>query len=149
MAILSFRWFGMIWQSLDFHKMAITFYLTSKWKTKHTLFYETLKVEEEKVPLGFHLEAKWKSYSYFVISMIWNDFAKFRFSQNGHNFFILPPNEKLKVLSFIQLLKFHKTKCLQFFIWRSNQKVLAILWKSDFGFLMFWHSAEKSWGRDS
>ena len=68
-------------------------------------------LNEMKVPLGFHFEAKPKSYGYFVILMIWNYFAKLGFSQSGHNFFMGPPNEKLRALYFIKLLKFHKIKC--------------------------------------
>ena len=41
MAILSFRWFGMIWQSLDFHKMAITFIWPPYEKLK-TLYFMKL-----------------------------------------------------------------------------------------------------------
>ena len=36
-------------------------------KNKVTLYHETLKVDDNKVPLFFHLEAIWRSYSQFVI----------------------------------------------------------------------------------
>ena len=38
-----------------------------------------------------------------------------------------PQNEKIKVLYFLQLLKFDKTKCLHFFISSSNSRDIAIL----------------------
>ena len=44
MAILSFWEFYMISQSSDFDKVAIIFFFASKWKTKGTLSYKTLKV---------------------------------------------------------------------------------------------------------
>ena len=37
-----------------------------------------------------------------------------------------PQNEKIKVLYFLQLLKFDKTKCLHFFISSSNSRDMAI-----------------------
>ena len=53
-----------------YHEMTNQLYLglwASNQKNKTTLFSETLKVEENKVPLIFHLEAIWRSYSQFVI----------------------------------------------------------------------------------
>ena len=41
-------------------------------KTKDTLFYETSKVEYNKVPLLFHFGAKEESYWFFVILTIKN-----------------------------------------------------------------------------
>ena len=45
-------------------------HLASNKKTKVTLFSSTLKVEENKVPLVFHLEAHRPRYGHFVIFSI-------------------------------------------------------------------------------
>ena len=41
--------------------------LSPKWKNTGTLFPTTFKIEENKVPLFFHLEPKWLRYCYFVV----------------------------------------------------------------------------------
>ena len=45
--------------------MAITSLYDLKIKNKGTLFSQTLKVGENKVPLVFHLGVKWRSYGNF------------------------------------------------------------------------------------
>ena len=51
--------------------------MASKQKDKATLYDETLKVEEKKVSLFFHLEAIWRSYSQFVIFGGFTPYHKF------------------------------------------------------------------------
>ena len=68
-----------------------------------------------------------KSYGYFVILMILNDFAKLGFSQSGDNLFIWPQNEKLRTLYFMKLQKLNNIKYPYFLILEQNKKVMAIL----------------------
>ena len=41
-------------------------HFSSKWKNESTLFPATFEIEEYKVPLFFHFEAKWPRYGHFV-----------------------------------------------------------------------------------
>ena len=48
-------------------KLRYLSHLSSKWKNESTLFPATFKIEEYKVPLFFHFEAKWPRYGHFVV----------------------------------------------------------------------------------
>ena len=96
-------------------------YLThfnSKWKNKTTFFSQTLKVGENKVVLFFHFGLKWARYSRFYFLQLLDFKLKSWNRQSGHISLILAQNLKLS--------KLKKIKWSYFFIWRKNDRVLAI-----------------------
>ena len=122
-----------IWSfSLHFSSLAKWCWKIRKWpylgpwasnqKNKGTFLSLTFKVGEKKVPLVFWFEAHRLIYGHFLLSTIvrWlNDIGKW---ENGHISAPEPQIKKLKALSFLQLWKLKKGKCL-FFIWRSGAEI--------------------------
>ena len=102
------------WGSKD--AMAIIRLLGHKSKTKDTFLSSTLKVWESKVSLFFWYMAQGLRYWHFFLWR-WHVLLLLRFKRrNGHISAPGPQIKKPRTLSFLQLLKFEKTKYPYFFI---------------------------------
>ena len=92
-------------------KWTLPIHLTSKSKIKGTLFSSIFKVREHKVSSFFWIISQ-MGFGYFELSQSLV-FKRLRVkSQNGYRFLMWPHIKKIRTLSFLQLLKLKKIKCL-------------------------------------
>ena len=80
-------------------------HFSSKWKNKTTFFSPTFKVEENKVFLFLHLVVNEWDMTTLLISVFLFQKSNIEKHKNCHNSVILAQNEKIRPLSFLQLLK--------------------------------------------
>ena len=83
-------------------------------KNKHTFFSSTFKLEGKKVPLIFGFGACWLRYSHVVILIIVSTWSQTKTMKNGYISAQRPQFQKIKVLSFLQVLKLKERKCIYF-----------------------------------
>ena len=97
----------------------------TKRKNKSTFFSRTFKVGESKVTLFFDFMLSEPSYGHFVIL---SQGHGHNFQQNGQISGTEYWNEKIRALSFLQLLKFEKAKWPYFCILCFLSRDMAIFW---------------------